>query len=100
MPTSKVTVSHSIGQAEAMTRLQGFAAGLRERYKDMIKDLDEKIEGNKGIFSFKTMGLKVAGTLLVEEQNVTVNLDLPFAAMMFKGKIEAEIREQLTRKLA
>ncbi len=100
MPTSKVSVAHTIGQQEAMTRLQGFAAGLRERYKDMIKDLEEKVEGNKGIFSFKTMGMKVAGTLLVEDQNVTVTMDLPLAAMLFKGRIEGEVREQLTRKLA
>ncbi|MBI1903819.1 MAG: polyhydroxyalkanoic acid system family protein [Planctomycetia bacterium] len=100
MPSLNVTVAHEIGQQEATTRLNGFAASLRERYKDSIKDLEETVEGNRGKFSFKTMGLKVAGTILIEEALVTVAMELPIAAMLFKGRIEKEVREQLERKLA
>ena len=36
----------------------------------------------------------------VEDERVVVNGDLPFAAMMFKGKIEQALREQMTKVLA
>lgn len=100
MPSVRVSVPHKLGQAEAMSRMQGFLAGLRERYKDTLKDFEERIDGNRGDFSFKTMGMKVKGDVAVEENDVTVNCDLPMAAMMIKGRIESEIREQLQRRLA
>jgi hypothetical protein len=50
-------------------------------------------------FSFSTFGFKIAGALEAADQMVTVRGDLPFAAAMFKGKIEGDIRQQLEKLL-
>ena len=39
----------------------------------------------------------VKGTLKIEDEAVSVNLTLGFAARMFKGKIEERLREELER---
>ena len=51
-------------------------------------------------FKFKSMAFTISGRAIAETTDVVVEVDLPFAAMMFKGKIESEIRESLERIVA
>jgi Putative polyhydroxyalkanoic acid system protein (PHA_gran_rgn) len=46
------------------------------------------------------MGQKASGTVTVNPSDVAVQLTLPFAASLFKSKIESGIRDSLTRILA
>jgi hypothetical protein len=45
------------------------------------------------------MGMSFKGDMIVEDSEVKVNGELPFAAMMFKGKIETAVREQMAKTL-
>lgn len=99
MPKLSLSVPHSLGQQEAGERLKSFLAFIKERHADKVSDLQEEWGENSLKFSFKTYGFKVAGVATVEESEVKVDTDLPFAAMMFKGKIEQEMRDALTRVL-
>ena len=99
MPKISINVPHELGQDEAARRLSGLMDAIRNKYKDQIKDLEETMDGHSGTFSFKTMGLKVTGAVEVGETEAAIDCDLPFAAMMFKGKIEGEIRKQVERLL-
>lgn len=99
MPRITVTVPHELGQEQAAGRLATYLDMIREKNKDKIKDFEQTLGENSGTFSFKTMGFKVAGDVAVHPADVTLNCDLPFAAMLFKGKIEKEMREQLERVL-
>ena len=80
---------------EAKNRLERKTEFLVGRFGDQVKDMTQTWVGNVLNFGFKTMGLRFDGTVGVEDDRVVVNGDLPFAAMMFKGKIESEIRQQL-----
>jgi hypothetical protein len=51
-------------------------------------------------FKFKSMAFTISGRALAEPTNVLVEVDLPFAAMMFKDKAERAITKNLTRALA
>ncbi len=51
-------------------------------------------------YSFSTYGFNIKGDIDVEPDQVKVNGNLPFAAMMFKGKIEQTVREELEKLLA
>jgi hypothetical protein len=73
---------------------------MKEEHKDQVSDLQESWQGNRLDYSFKTFGLKVRGAVEVHEDNVAVHTDLPLAAIMFKGRIEQEIRETLEKALA
>ncbi|MCA9260402.1 MAG: polyhydroxyalkanoic acid system family protein, partial [Planctomycetales bacterium] len=86
MPKFSLDVPHELGAAEARERLERFAELLHSQYKDQVADLSQTWQGNSLAFGFKTLGIKVSGAIDVAEDCLSVNGDLPFAAMMFKGK--------------
>ena len=100
MPKLTVAVPHALDPQEATKRLQGFLERVRSRYQDQVSDLHEEWGENAGTFSFKTYGFNVKGNVAVQPGEVRVEGDLPFAAMMFRGKIESDIKEQLERIVA
>ena len=99
MPKMSVTVSHALGQAEAAQRLGGFMDEIKKKYADQMKIVEQNFGETGGTFAFKTMGMTISGRTEVRENDVLVECDLPFAAMMFKGRIEKEMRESLEKVL-
>lgn len=100
MPRLAIETSHALGQEEALRRLNDKADLLKDMYQDQCSDLHQAWNGNTLSFAFKAMGMKVAGTVTAEDSQVKLEAQLPLAAMVFKGKIEARIREQLGNLLA
>lgn len=100
MPKFDLSVRNPLGREQALSRLQGFSDKLKEKYADQLSELEQAWDGDRLDFSFKTFGIKVAGALNVEEQEVRVAGDLPMTAAMFKGKITSAIEEQLGRLLS
>ena len=100
MPSLSVKMPHALGQEEALARLQGYVAKLKARHQDKVSGLEEKWEDNKVETSFSTYGFKVSGHMIVGPEAVEIEGKLPLTAMMFKGKIEQTIRDELSRVLA
>jgi hypothetical protein len=50
-------------------------------------------------FSFKSMAFTIKGTATAQPGEVIVEIDLPFAAIMFKDKAERAITKNVTRAL-
>ncbi len=50
-------------------------------------------------FKFKSLAFTISGRLIAEATDVVVEVDLPFAAMMFKDKVEKAIAKNITRAL-
>ena len=92
MPKIEINIPHSLTKEEALTRIQTFLPQLKEQHSDKIKDLEESWNGYIGEFKFKISGFKVSGTLQVGENFVLINGELPFAALLFRGQIEDNIR--------
>jgi hypothetical protein len=82
---------------EAKSRLERFVESLQAKFQDKVSDLTQAWNGNTLSFGFKTFGFKVAGAIASLDKKLDVSGDIPLTAMMFKGKIESEIREQLSR---
>jgi hypothetical protein len=99
MPKISITVPHNHGQAEAARRLGVFMDAIKSKYADQIKIIEQNFGETSGTFAFKTMGMTVSGTAEIGEEAVTIDCDLPFAAMMFKGRIEKEMRDSLQKVL-
>jgi putative polyhydroxyalkanoate system protein len=97
MPKFNVQVPHPLDKQAAHDRLDRFADVLREKFKDQVSDLEQSWDGDTLNFSFKSYGIQLKGGVTVGENQLDVAGDLPFTAMMFKGKIESAIREQLER---
>ena len=100
MPSFNTEVAHSLGQATARARLDSFLQKVSEKYPGQIGDMNNAWEGNTLKFSFATFGIKISGQMEVFDDKVALQGDIPFSAMMFKGKISSGIKEGLERALA
>ncbi len=99
MPKFNFEIPHSLSADDAQAKVQKFAEALQSKLKDQVSDLQQTWDGNDLVFGFKTFGIKIDGKISVLDDKLAIEGELPFAAMMFKGKIESEMREQLERLL-
>jgi hypothetical protein len=95
-----VSVNHRLSQDEALRRIRAAVAHAKVQHADKINDLHDSWNGYVGSFDVSGMGQKASGTAAVNPSDVTVQVKLPFAASLFKSKIESGIRDSLTRILA
>jgi putative polyhydroxyalkanoate system protein len=95
VPKFTLDVPHSLGAGEAKSRLERFVEVMQAKFQDKVSDLSQTWAGNTLNFTFKSFGIKIGGAIDVRDDKLDVTGDIPFAAMMFKGKIESEIRQQL-----
>ncbi len=100
MPKLNMAVSHSLTQDEALKRVRNLLNDVKTQFADKITDLNEEWDGNIGKFHFSVVGFLVSGTLTVKTSQVEVSGNLPFAAMLFKGKIESTIKDHAETLLA
>jgi Putative polyhydroxyalkanoic acid system protein (PHA_gran_rgn). len=95
-----VTVPHALGHEAALSRVQKFLDDVRQDYAAQVSDVRGQWSGNRLDFGFSATGLPVQGTLVVEDNTVHVSGPLPLAALLFRGKIEQTIRQELEKLLA
>lgn len=100
MPDLIVSVSHQLSQDEALRRIRATVAQARAQYADEIDDLRESWSGYVGTFQISAQNQQASGTVMVNPSDVTVQISLPFLALVFKSKIESGMRDELTRILA
>ncbi len=100
MPKTDIVVPHSLGKAEALNRLHGMLASVKENYGSQVSDLEENWHDEGGSFAFKAMGFKISGDLTVSDDEVRIDAEFPWAAKPFQSTIETAIRERAERLLA
>lgn len=100
MPKINLTIDHKLGQEEAKKRISGLIAQTRAQFGQHATDLVEGWNGNTNNFSFRAMGFPISGKLEVEPAQVQIEVQLPFAALPFKGRVENELRTHATKMLA
>lgn len=100
MATLNIKIPHKLTQDEALKRIKTLLSDTKEKYGDVIKDVEEKWKDTKGEFSFSVQGYKISGTILVTSSEVTLTGELPWALSLFKGKIEKIITERAYDLLA
>jgi len=100
MPAFSLTVPHNLGKETARTKLASFVTRLKEKYADQSGDATGDWDGDVLKFSMTNMGMTISGTLEVLEDQVKIQGDLPFTAMMFKGKIVESFQQSIQKALA
>ena len=99
MPSFNTEVLHELSQEQAIDRLKGFLDRVKEHYKDQVSRLEESWADNVLSFSMTTYGIKIDGSLTVEEERVAVAGSLPFIALPYKGRIQDSITSELKKAL-
>jgi hypothetical protein len=92
--------AHNLGREEAARRLKEKFHLVRDRYGSQVDNLRESWVDHTFSFEFKTLGMGISGTVQVEDSVVILDVNLPLAAMLFKGTIERQIRHELGGLLA
>jgi len=100
MPKLNIKIPHQLTHDEASKRIQGLLGELKNEFAGEINNVREKWEENTDTFSFSIMGFSISGTLTVKPSEVELSSNLPFAAALFKGKIESMIQERAKTLLA
>jgi hypothetical protein len=100
MPSYHVSVPHDLGQAAARARVEQFLDAVQRDYAEHVRNVSGEWEDNQLSFRFITSGLNISGMLAVEERVVEVSGPLPLVAAFFRGKIEQQIRAELTKMLS
>ena len=100
MPGFSTEVPHSLGKEGCMERMKGFLDQVEERFKGQIGEIDGSWDDNVLSYKFVSYGIKIEGKMRVEEEQVKMEGEIPFAAMMFKGKIVDSIRGALEKAVA
>lgn len=89
-----VSIPHNLGKAEAMRRLQGGLTRLKTQFGDKIASIDETWNGDRMAFRVGAMGQTINGHLDVMEDQVRVEVQLPWILAMVAEKAKTFIQKQ------
>ena len=94
-----VRVPHALGGEAALLRMQEFLEFVRRNHAAEVTDVHGRWDANCLDFGLTVRGMRVQGRLAVEEDAVLVSGPLPLAALLFRGRIEQTIRQELEKIL-
>jgi hypothetical protein len=103
MPKFGSSVPHTFGKEKAKESLKNGLTRAKEMGVEQLKNMTEDWSkwDSDGVLGFQlsTSGIKISGTMTVTDDAVQIAGDIPFAAMMFKGKIEEKFKELVSKVL-
>lgn len=94
-----VSIPHNLGKAEATRRLHGGLTSLKSQFGDKIASIDESWDGDRMAFRVGAMGQAIDGHLDVMEDQVRVEVRLPWILAMVAEKARSFIQKQGTLML-
>lgn len=100
MSSLNLNIPHTLPKEEALSRIKNLLAKLKEEQKDLVSDVQENWQDNQGNFSFKAKGFNLAGDIVVNDGDVQINSELPFAVSFFKSAIGDMITKKTKELLA
>jgi putative polyhydroxyalkanoate system protein len=91
MATIDVRKSHTLPKDEAKKRAEELAKSMQQKF-----ELDWRWEGDRIVFEAARGAAKgTKGTVEVSDNDVRVQIDLPFLLRMLKGTVESKVNEKL-----
>lgn len=100
MPRMEMSIPHKLGREEALRRVKDKADFLQKTYGAQASQSDQEWKDNVLTFTIQAMGMRVPGSVTVDEAEVRLAADLPLMAMAFKGVAERRVRDELEQMLA
>lgn len=100
MPSFRTEVPNPLSKDAAIEKLKGLLDTVSERYQGQVSDVQGEWNDNQLTFSMKTYGAAIKATLVVEEDKATLEGELPFAMLAFRGKFEQAFQQAIEKGLA
>ncbi|MBZ6077725.1 polyhydroxyalkanoic acid system family protein [Microvirga puerhi] len=94
-----VSIPHNLGKAEATRRLHGGLSRLKTQFGDKIASIEESWAGDRMAFHVAAMGQTIAGHLDVMDDQVRVEVQLPWILSIIAEKAKGFIQKQGTLML-
>jgi hypothetical protein len=83
----KVSFPHETTKSIALEQLKIHSSKLIARFGSDVADLQQEWQENELTVSFKTFGFSIQSRLVVEENTVELELNLPMPARLMEGRI-------------
>ncbi len=97
MPKVTITLAHDQDVDEVVAKTK---PAIEKTVRDFQgSDVEINWSEREADFNFKSMSFTIKGTVAVTPQQVLVEVNLPFAAIMFKDRAQKAITKNLTRAL-
>jgi Putative polyhydroxyalkanoic acid system protein (PHA_gran_rgn) len=100
MSSLDFSIPHKLTQEEALKRIKNLLNDAKRDHANLISNLQENWEGNKGTFSFSAKGYDVSGELIVHPNSIDIHSKVPFALTLFKGMITGMITQKANELLS
>jgi len=94
-----VSIPHNLGKDEATRRLHGGLSSLKSQFGDKIASIEESWSGDRMAFQVGALGQSISGHMDVMEDQVRVEVQLPWILSMIAEKAKGFIRQQGTLML-
>ncbi len=94
----KIEIPHRYAKEEAQVRTKNMLQNLKEKYADKIS-LQESWLEDKGTFSLVMGPFSTSGSIVVKEDIVEIDLNIPFIAGLYKNQIRSLIESQAKEAL-
>ena len=94
MPNLTITIPHQLGRAEAKRRIGEQASRLQGQHGGLFERVEQRWEGDVLHFLVAAVGQSVSGTLRVAEQDVHLEVALPWMLALLAGTVKKQIEQQ------
>jgi hypothetical protein len=94
MPNLTITIPHQLGLAEAKRRVGAHADQLLGQQGGLLERVEQRWEGDTLHFHVGAVGQAISGTALFTEQNVQLDIALPWMLSLLAGSVKKRIEQQ------
>ena len=98
MSNLTITIPHQLGREEAKRRIREQASQLLGQEGGLLQRVEQRWEGDTLHFLVAAVGQSVSGTAQFTDQNVQLDIALPWMLALLAGTMKKQI-EQQGRKL-
>ena len=86
---------HNMTMDSAVQLANQILPGFIEKAGDNVSNIERQWDGNVLRFAFQAHGMNIKGTLLVTDDEIIIESELPFMARPFEGRVRSAIEQQI-----
>jgi hypothetical protein len=91
---------HQLSTAEIRRRVDAFIPQFLDRYSGRVSDPHHEWDGDTLRFSGKALSMRIAGSMLVTNDDIAIEVGVPLMARPFESAIKARIIAHLEELLS